>query len=323
MKLVDFLVEELHKFGGWPDGMVKAWQSNVDTEVYFVDDKNVTTNEVRRLYRKMINKKSDDMGLENAVTRSEYESALAAKNDGWINWNGGDCPLAKGDLIDFRLRGGGIHENLVVGEIIGERWTHSDSYHRASCDIIAYRLHKPDIENMESELTSKAIARMVPINGGSRPEFYASTLKELDGAWVGDKVLGGTYHCIKSYWKVEMLSGKWSGEGLPPIGAECVVTPHNSLWGFSSVDNYTGKVLAYDGEDFWFVMLGGVKVTSRTDKVDFSLPRIEEERKRELTIRNIATAVSGFMTTEDLVLAGNLYDAIANGKIEGVKLEGN
>ena len=112
----------------------------------------------------------------------------------------------------------------------------------------------------------------------------------------------------------------WNGEGLPPVGCECVVTPHNTMWGFSSVDDYTGRVLAYDGEDFWFVMLGGVKVTSRTDKVDFRPIKSEADKKRDAAINNILTIIdcNGVDPKNSAI---QIYDAIAAGKIPGVKLD--
>lgn len=114
----------------------------------------------------------------------------------------------------------------------------------------------------------------------------------------------------------------WDGEGLPPVGCECVVTPHNTAWGFSSVDNYTGRVLAYDGEDFWFAMLGGVKVTSRTDKVDFRPIKSEADKKRDAAIEAILSDMRTIpcdLSLRDEVAV--IYDAIAAGKIPGVKLE--
>lgn len=198
--------------------------------------------------------KSTDNSI-SIVTREQYETALAAKNDGWINWHGGNCPVDKGVLVDVRYRDMSETDGDSAGQLY---W----GFDNETDDIIAYRLHKPEVKSAE-----------------------------------------------------------WNGEGLPPIGAECVVTPHNSLWGFSSVDNYTGKVLAYDGEDFWFVMLGGVKVASRTDKVDFSLPRTESESKiakAKFQIAELCRKSSSNGHSADLI-----YNAIADGKIEGVKLEGN
>lgn len=138
--------------------------------------------------------------------------------------------------------------------------------------------------------------------------------------------LGDTlYGCIvtaKEYESALSASQKpaWNGEGLPPVGCECVVTPHNTVWGFSSVDDYTGRVLAYDGEDFWFAMLGGVKVTSRTDKVDFRPIKSEADKKRDTAINNILTIIdcNGVDPKNSAI---QIYDAIAAGKIPGVKLD--
>lgn len=127
---------------------------------------------------------------------------------------------------------------------------------------------------------------------------------------------------IVTYWqyKAALSASKklaWNGEGLPPVGCECVVTPHNTAWGFSSVDDYTGRVLAYDGEDFWFVMLGGVKVTSRTDKVDFRPIKSEADKKRDVAVE----AMNSMWNINSKMHCESIYDAIAAGKIPGVKLE--
>lgn len=61
----------------------------------------------------------------------------------------------------------------------------------------------------------------------------------------------------------------WNGESLPPVGCECDVIPHNNRWGFLGGGAYTGVVIAYDGEDFWFKDNNGVHTVSRTDKVNF------------------------------------------------------
>lgn len=132
---------------------------------------------------------------------------------------------------------------------------------------------------------------------------------------------------IVTYWqyKAALAASQrpaWNGEGVPPVGCECVVTPHNTMWGFSSVDDYTGRVLAYDGEDFWFVMLGGVKVTSRTDKVDFRPIKSEAEKKRDAFINAVLDdmrVIPCDLSLRDEVAV--IYGAIAAGKIPGVKLD--
>lgn len=114
----------------------------------------------------------------------------------------------------------------------------------------------------------------------------------------------------------------WNGEGLPPVGCECLVTPHNNLWGFSMCGDYRGKVIAYKGERFWFEADFGDDIISRTDKVDFKPIRSEAERKREESISKIQShAHVDFVAPISTGQAVALYDAIAAGKIPHVTLK--
>lgn len=77
---------------------------------------------------------------------------------------------------------------------------------------------------------------------------------------------------------------KWGSSGLPPIGVDCLVTPHNTQWGFDNLDTRRVKVLAgYGGEFVWMMELhsdGGDSfsfITTRTDKVDFAPHRTPEQ----------------------------------------------
>jgi hypothetical protein len=70
----------------------------------------------------------------NAVMREQYEAALAAKNDGWIEWDGGERPVAMWSVVDFKMRSGEMstrYANVI-------RWDHKG----IQGDIIAYRLHQ-------------------------------------------------------------------------------------------------------------------------------------------------------------------------------------
>lgn len=66
---------------------------------------------------------------------------------GWIEWEGGDCPVAKGSLVDVRLRMGneyfrqraGVHEDKPLG--YAEDWSHARRQHPG--DIVAYRIVTP------------------------------------------------------------------------------------------------------------------------------------------------------------------------------------
>ena len=69
-------------------------------------------------------------------------------DDGWIEWNGGDCPVQKGTLVDVKYRDGEEVLNLKALEIDNGYgsdaswafWKHCMSL----TDIIAYRLSKPE-----------------------------------------------------------------------------------------------------------------------------------------------------------------------------------
>ena len=74
--------------------------------------------------------------------------------------------------------------------------------------------------------------------------------------------------------------------GLPPVGEECVFTPHNMQWGFNHIEDFTGTVLHYEGEQFVFMLNhtkykleGEMVIVSRTDKGDFSKPETPEAKK--------------------------------------------
>jgi hypothetical protein len=51
---------------------------------------------------------------------------------GWIEWKGGDCPVAPGMLTRVKVRGGDIFEACAAGF----RWDHRGSWR----DIVAYRV---------------------------------------------------------------------------------------------------------------------------------------------------------------------------------------
>lgn len=172
MKLIDLLVKELPKSGGWPKDAVNA--------IYFSHKKGVT------FYDK------DGMGIKNGVsficmdingvrreevTKEEFEAAID-KNDGWIDWAGGECPVAGGTLVNVKQR-----DNWVSECCMPDDW--SWKHHGLSVDIIAYRLHKPDI------------------NSRANDDRLEQDLDECIGQGV------------------DMT--EWSGEGLPPVGVKCEV----------------------------------------------------------------------------------------------------
>ena len=85
------------------------------------------------------------MPMTNDIERlhgriSELEARVAAlegvKDDGWITWNGGECPVPYTDNVRVRFSNGDIKD--IEALPINLRWTHSG----CEIDIIAYRVVK-------------------------------------------------------------------------------------------------------------------------------------------------------------------------------------
>lgn len=164
--LLQNLVEELPKRGGWPkfnremqvvqdyDGEVKfhfidhplefernnpgTWGSN--TPKAWLEDFAPQSN--------FFADRSSDYTTA-IITREQYEAALAASKepltgtgvDGWIDWPGGECPVDGDSLVQVKYRNGIIQPFEPARFYI---WTNGyGSCSTTDADIIAYRLHQP------------------------------------------------------------------------------------------------------------------------------------------------------------------------------------
>lgn len=150
MKLIDILVEELPKRGGWAEGVEHAWCDpdgeirfrNGGCEPDFYPDSDVDT-ECR------VPNPSFEDDSRYIITREQYEAALAAKNDGWIEWGGGECPVPDDSLVEVKYRNGTVKPAEPARFYI---WTNGyGSCSTTDADIIAYRLHQPQEEEQAEE----------------------------------------------------------------------------------------------------------------------------------------------------------------------------
>lgn len=276
MKTIDLLVQELPALGGWPDGAVEAGFLCSDDTLFFVNK----DGDCPSGWRINMNHEVEDSWIE--VTREQYEAALAAKNDGWIDWAGGECPLENGTKVDVKDRDGYKH----LGEIIGYTnnvdnifWQHGVCGYPDS-EIIAYRLHKPqEVTDDETDMNECIGQDVAPV---------------------------------------------WSGEGLPPVGCECEYQykVHGSEW-------CPLECVAVDGKAV-FGWSNNTPVALRSNTHNFRPLRSEVDKKREEAIMSLAKSggAAPFKYGEKLSdgqLLGSmwyeLYDAIAAGKVRGVKLE--
>jgi len=101
---------------------------------------------------------------------SKSKLALAKvinENGGWIEWNGGECPVGKGTLVDVKCANG------IINFGVSAMTNRSDANHTPGTavsftasnwggdlplsGIIAYRLHKPDVKPEFCESVTRSI----------------------------------------------------------------------------------------------------------------------------------------------------------------------
>ena len=133
MKLIDLLVQELPKRGGWPEG-VDTVRQNCKGQLF----------EINSDYCSDFKLEKCDDWITDVVTKQQYDAALAASkavvgHDGWIKWGGGECPVDSDAIVEVRYRN---HRPLHFNN---DRAGDFDLEHIGSnADIIAYRLQKPE-----------------------------------------------------------------------------------------------------------------------------------------------------------------------------------
>ena len=267
MKLIDILVDELPKRGGWPEG-AKCITQDGDWKVepaschpsvakcdgdgfWFLDSSRIGGFEVDTL--------ASDYTTA-IITREQYDAALAAKNDGWIEWGGGECPVPRGTLVDVRYRNGDENHHVGAGlsfcdtgsnpDLNAEDWSKDNS----SSDIIAYRLHQP---------------------------------QEVEQAEAGDEA--DLNDCIG-----QALATEWNGEGLPPVGCEC-----EHSWAGDGDEWLLCKILFTSNQIVVVkVKESGVEDAYNIGDVTFRPVRSEEDEKHDKKASAIDGFISGFRGQE-------------------------
>lgn len=105
----------------------------------------------------------------------------------------------------------------------------------------------------------------------------------------------------------QQLTTEWSGEGLPPVGVECEM-----LWDKEWVKCV---IKAYGDEQFIFKAQGHREWAGHINNFEFRPIRSAEDVARH----NALYALESLNIDSDVTVS--IYDAIAAGKIPGVKLE--
>ena len=183
MKLIDILVDELPKRGGWPEDAAFVAQEEGGELWSFIskphkDCYDEWMDESSSGYHNKVGKLPEASDHDtSAITREQYEAALAAKNDGWIDWHGGECPVLEGVLVEVKYRNEKNYHIKGVNRAGRWPWAH----YGTDGDIIAYRPHQP---------------------------------KEAEQAKADDE--DDLNECIG-----QATAPLWNGEGLPPVGYVC------------------------------------------------------------------------------------------------------
>ena len=100
---------------------------------------------------------------------------------GWINWNGGECPVGDGVLIDVKKVDGSTE--FAVHDPQDRIW--GDTDHR-KC-IIAYRLHKPEVKPELCESVMRSIPEPEFDDAGSRLAKALELVKSAAPHMLRDK----------------------------------------------------------------------------------------------------------------------------------------
>lgn len=116
------------------------------------------------------------------------------------------------------------------------------------------------------------------------------------------------------YERQPITEPSWDGMGLPPVGCECEYTK-------SSLKEWTACVIDYVGSSFIVYRdCYGVELTGIICDIQFRPISSEADKRRDSVIEFITGAIDSH-GVDPLNSAKFIYDAIADGKIPGVKLE--
>lgn len=279
MKLIDLLVKELPKRGGWPEGAEIAVQ-DADSQICFSSHSDVYTYECQTDWyggdwcdgdwsNPFIDTIADDRH-ECIVSRKQYEAALAASkavvgHNSWINWAGGECPVDSDAIVEVRYRRPSPYQfnNDRAGDFT---WSH-DGF---GGDIIAYRLHDQSINSRAND----------------------------------DRLEQDLNECIG-----QDVAAEWDGEGLPPVGVECEYSLNSGRTWFKCKIDYIlgtqGLVMLAD------VFEGGqwVSFHEYDGKLKFRPLRTEAEKAREADIKAMLRVVTNYNKTDVINAIEQLYDA--------------
>lgn len=309
MKLIDLLVKELPKRGGWPEG-VEAMAQDADGAVQNYSDTIdiIINDELAHGNSRIALSYSIDSGecgiatdrLTAIITRAQYEAALA-KNDGWIEWGGGECPVDEGEIVDLKDRDGYLWlgaDALFSTEARAEFWRHTGGQERSS-DIIAYRLHKPDINSRANDDRLEQDLKEIEVSGKYLDDIMNIPVRI-------DRLEQDLNECIGA-----SEAQVWGGVGLPPVG--CDVEYDSFPYGWSVI-NIVARIEGATFIEWKSGQFKGADIIRGEFPIERCRPlRTEAERKREEAIQDLTSVICGSVPDTGMATAAMyaemVYDA--------------
>lgn len=206
------LAKVINDNGGWPERALWAVQDNCIA--FFLGGKPEYKSGDRCWYSNSIDGAcvgtiTCDEKVTNwhqtILSREEYyHSYPKADADGWIEWNGGECPVGDFDEVQvkYKVDDGSGMEGCEAQEL---HWHHED----ADFDIVAYRLHKPEVkpEFCESVMRSiqdpesKPTIEQLAQDYRNKLDFANSKQQEADDAKAdADAALGELKRAGEALW---------------------------------------------------------------------------------------------------------------------------
>ena len=117
----------------------------------------------------------------------------------------------------------------------------------------------------------------------------------------------------------------WNGEGLPPVGCECEYLDSNGKWYPVTIKYASDQLVVIFAVTKVLDVEQGTEIAKDIiiDKPQFRPLRTEAERKRDAAAEVIDWYMPEFIpdTPNEFYHAKKIYDAIAAGKIPGVRLD--
>lgn len=210
-------------------------------------------------------------------------------------------------------------------------------------DILVRELPKhggwPDGVEAITQDSDKAINKYDTANGLRANEYgtweYSSAWIDWIPASKGATGLASDYATAiitRAQYEAALAASKqeWNGEGLPPVGCECELSNAVEFYTHSGSTDFdegtpvvVGGTVNFGLGDFVAVKVKGTNCITDINPCllrPLRPLRSEADKKRDVAIANMDVVM--LMVKDRSKTSNEIYDAIAAGKIPGVKLEG-